>query len=46
VLSGGRVVAHLTGADRTEENVIACATTGRRMFPADERSAVTEGAPA
>jgi ABC-type sugar transport system ATPase subunit len=46
VLSAGRVVAHLTGADRTEENVIACATTGRRMFPADERSAVTEGAPA
>jgi ABC-type sugar transport system ATPase subunit len=32
VLAGGRVVGHLTGADRTEENVIACATTDRRVF--------------
>ena len=32
VLSEGRIVAHLTGADRTEENVILCATTGHRLF--------------
>jgi len=31
VLSRGRVVGLLTGADRTEENVVACATTGRRI---------------
>lgn len=31
VLSQGRVVGRLTGEDRTEENVIACATTGRRI---------------
>jgi ABC-type sugar transport system ATPase subunit len=31
VLSQGRVVGRLDGADRTEENVIACATTGRRI---------------
>jgi ABC-type sugar transport system ATPase subunit len=31
VLSRGRVVGVLTGTDRTEENVIACATTGRRI---------------
>ncbi|MEO5873441.1 MAG: sugar ABC transporter ATP-binding protein [Streptosporangiaceae bacterium] len=32
VLAGGEIVGHLTGADRTEENVVACATTGRRVF--------------
>jgi ABC-type sugar transport system ATPase subunit len=32
VMSTGAVVGHLTGADRTEENVIACASTGRRIF--------------
>ncbi|HCT76309.1 MAG TPA: sugar ABC transporter ATP-binding protein [Micromonosporaceae bacterium] len=32
VLSGGEVAGHLVGADRTEENVILCATTGRRIF--------------
>ncbi|GAA2365150.1 ribose import ATP-binding protein RbsA 2 [Catellatospora methionotrophica] len=32
VLAAGRIVGHLTGDDRTEENVIACATTGRRVF--------------
>ena len=31
VLSQGRVVGRLSGADATEENVIACATTGRRI---------------
>ncbi|WP_433374752.1 sugar ABC transporter ATP-binding protein [Streptosporangium sp. CA-115845] len=31
VLSRGRVVGVLEGEDRTEENVIACATTGRRI---------------
>jgi ABC-type sugar transport system ATPase subunit len=33
VLSGGEVAGHLVGADRTEENVILCATTQRRIFP-------------
>ncbi|MFC5006819.1 sugar ABC transporter ATP-binding protein [Dactylosporangium cerinum] len=32
VLAGGQVVGHLTGADLTEENVIMCATTERRIF--------------
>ncbi|MDI1463518.1 sugar ABC transporter ATP-binding protein [Catellatospora sp. KI3] len=32
VLAGGRVAGHLTGADRTEENVMTCASTGRRIF--------------
>ena len=32
VLAGGRVAGHLTGADRTEENVMLCATTDRRIF--------------
>ncbi|GAA1017503.1 ribose import ATP-binding protein RbsA 1 [Acrocarpospora pleiomorpha] len=32
VLAGGEIVAHLAGVDRTEENVVACATTGRRIF--------------
>jgi ABC-type sugar transport system ATPase subunit len=32
VLSSGRIVGHLAGDDRTEENVIMCATTGHRMF--------------
>nr|WP_062335324.1 sugar ABC transporter ATP-binding protein [Herbidospora sakaeratensis] len=32
VMAGGEIVAHLTGDDRTEENVVACATTGRRVF--------------
>ena len=31
VLSQGRVVGRLSGTDATEENVIACATTGRRI---------------
>ena len=31
VLSRGRVVGMLTGAERTEANVVACATTGRRI---------------
>jgi len=31
VLSQGRVVGRLEGEDATEENVIACATTGRRI---------------
>ncbi|MBD8079869.1 sugar ABC transporter ATP-binding protein [Cellulosimicrobium arenosum] len=31
VLSQGRVVGRLDGDERTEENVIACATTGRRI---------------
>lgn len=31
VLSQGRVVGRLEGADRTEENVIACATTDTRI---------------
>ncbi len=31
VLSQGRVVGRLSGDDATEENVIACATTGRRI---------------
>jgi ABC-type sugar transport system ATPase subunit len=31
VLSRGRVVGRLEGAERTEENVIACATTERRI---------------
>ena len=31
VLSQGRVVGRLSGEDATEENVIACATTGRRI---------------
>jgi ABC-type sugar transport system ATPase subunit len=31
VLSRGRIVGVLDGDDRTEENVIACATTGRRI---------------
>ena len=31
VLSQGRVVGRLAGEERTEENVIACATTGRRI---------------
>ncbi|MFJ8581737.1 sugar ABC transporter ATP-binding protein [Micromonospora sp. NPDC093277] len=31
VLSRGRVVGVLEGEDRTEENVVACATTGRRI---------------
>ncbi len=31
VLAGGRVVGRLEGADRTEENVIACATMGRKI---------------
>ncbi|MBV1851385.1 sugar ABC transporter ATP-binding protein [Catellatospora tritici] len=32
VLAGGRVAGHLTGDDRTEENVMTCASTGRRIF--------------
>ncbi|MBB5867825.1 ABC-type sugar transport system ATPase subunit [Allocatelliglobosispora scoriae] len=32
VLAAGEIVGHLEGQDRTEENVIACATTGRRIF--------------
>ncbi|WP_062352837.1 sugar ABC transporter ATP-binding protein [Herbidospora yilanensis] len=32
VMAGGEIVGHLTGDDRTEENVVACATTGRRIF--------------
>lgn len=32
VLAAGRIVGHLTGADRTEENVMRCATTGQRVF--------------
>ncbi|WP_231515321.1 sugar ABC transporter ATP-binding protein [Herbidospora cretacea] len=32
VMAGGEIVGHLTGDDRTEENVVACATTGRRVF--------------
>lgn len=31
VLSRGRIVGILEGQDRTEENVVACATTGRRI---------------
>jgi ABC-type sugar transport system ATPase subunit len=31
VLSRGRIVGVLEGQDRTEENVVACATTGRRI---------------
>lgn len=31
VLSHGTVVGHLEGVDRTEENVIACATTDKRI---------------
>ena len=31
VLSQGRVVGRLSGEERTEENVIACATTGKRI---------------
>jgi len=31
VLSQGSVVGRLSGDDRTEENVIACATTDRRI---------------
>ncbi|MEU8081610.1 sugar ABC transporter ATP-binding protein [Catellatospora citrea] len=34
VLAAGRIVGHLTGADRTEENVMRCATTGQRVFSA------------
>jgi ABC-type sugar transport system ATPase subunit len=32
VLASGEIVGHLVGRDLTEENVIACATTGRRIF--------------
>jgi len=31
VLSHGRVVGRLQGEEATEENVVACATTGRRI---------------
>jgi ABC-type sugar transport system ATPase subunit len=31
VLSGGRVVGRLVGPTLTDENVIACATTGARI---------------
>ncbi|MFS0734464.1 hypothetical protein ABC304_18235 [Microbacterium sp. 1P10UB] len=31
VLSRGEIVGRLAGADRTEENVIACATTAQRI---------------
>jgi ABC-type sugar transport system ATPase subunit len=31
VLSGGRVVGRLAGPTLTDENVIACATTGARI---------------
>jgi ABC-type sugar transport system ATPase subunit len=32
VLASGQIVGHLAGADRTEENVMLCATTGRQIF--------------
>jgi ABC-type sugar transport system ATPase subunit len=32
VFAAGQIAGHLTGADRTEENVMLCATTGRQVF--------------
>jgi ABC-type sugar transport system ATPase subunit len=32
VMAAGEITGHLTGTDRTEENVIACGAAGRRMF--------------
>ncbi|RAO32642.1 Ribose import ATP-binding protein RbsA [Micromonospora noduli] len=39
VLASGQIVGHLTGADRTEENVMLCATTGQRLFSTAEMAA-------